>query len=66
MKDTDIQSCLTRSVSFACPFCGGQAVTGYNEEGNGASLHVLPACEKFVKLDPLDYIIAVRIELEGN
>lgn len=45
-------------VSFVCPFCGGK-VACTRPDG---VLHELPACQKFIDLDVVDYLKAARLE----
>lgn len=48
-------------VAFECPFCQGRAAV---VEPAGV-MHTMPPCATFVKLEPLDYLHAVNVEL-GN
>jgi len=49
---------VTASIDFNCPFCGlpARAVT----EGQQFVIHKLPQCEEFMRMDPLEYVTAVR------
>lgn len=47
-------------VRSTCPFCGGEFAI---VEPAGV-LHVEPACQTFLDLEPLEYLVAARRERE--
>ncbi len=48
-----------------CPFCGGKLGATLDKNGRPDGLvHEIPFCEKFDKLDVIEFITAVRKELE--
>ena len=46
-------------VRFVCPFCSKGASAGEGSDGPYV-LHEQPACEKFLALEPHDYMKEVR------
>lgn len=51
----------------SCPFCGGTiaAALGEDRRPNGI-IHSLPFCERFDRLPADEFIVAVRLEIEGR
>ena len=49
-------------VHFECVFCGGDVRT----MGGTALLHSEPACEDFMRLDPLDFLKETNNILHGK
>ena len=44
-----------------CPFCPGKFAAGTEiADGEMGVTHTLPPCEKFVRLDALEFVIAAR------
>ena len=54
---------LEDHIDFDCPFCGEPVRAGSNPDGEGAVLHRMPMCEQFDKLDPFEFLQAVRSRL---
>lgn len=50
------------TLTFRCPFCGGQCATTDKPLG---VLHSLPLCERFGALEPVEFLHAVNVTL-GN
>ncbi len=46
-------------VALDCPFCGQMFIASVS----GTLLHYMPMCEKFEKLDPVEFLKAVNDEL---
>lgn len=55
------------AVKFTCPFCGCDVsageVTNQNGESEPAVLHALPPCEKYLKLEPDEFLSECREKL---
>lgn len=45
-----------QSIACDCVFCPGTLVFGVTEGGGYGAVHSVPWCEKFDRLDPLDFI----------
>jgi hypothetical protein len=44
-----------------CPFCGGTYAAQLDDmEGNGQVVHTIPTCAQWVRLKPIDFLIAAR------
>jgi hypothetical protein len=46
-----------------CPFCGGTYAAQTGPDGRAAGgmvTHTLPACSKWLRLDPVDFLVAAR------
>lgn len=48
----------------ACPFCGGQIAYSMDERGPNGVIHSQPMCDRFIRLDPIAFMTAVRKEVE--
>lgn len=49
----------------ACPFCGKSIGFTRNEHGvPDGVVHEVPYCDKFITLDPIEFMVAVRRERE--
>jgi len=47
-------------VECACPFCG----VNFIAYENGAVIHRLPVCTKFMALEPVDFLAAANDEFQ--
>ena len=50
-------------LTMKCPFCEGTFAAGYTD-GDPTVLHMLPPCESCVKLNPNEFLGAVRSRLQ--
>lgn len=50
-------------VEFACPFCGKHVAA---DSATFTIIHASPACEKFLELEPDDYLNACRKKIAPN
>lgn len=56
---------LRTLVEFACPFCKGRASAAETvEDAHATVLHTLPPCERWLALDPVEYMGAVNDAIE--
>jgi hypothetical protein len=58
---TDIGRTVAGTDLGACPFCGADISAAIED---GGVLHMLPTCDRFDRLDALEFIVAVREERE--
>jgi hypothetical protein len=62
--DTRKNISFTSEIEEKCPFCQGRFQAGGLKEGEEAGvLHSVPPCEKFIALEPIAFLRAVRIRL---
>jgi hypothetical protein len=51
---------LETATSFPCAFCSGQLHPSAPDAPQAFLLHSVPPCQKFVEMDPLDFLVACR------
>lgn len=52
---------IREPIRFACPFCKREASAGYEQgDDRPVVLHVMPMCETFARLGPVEYLRAVN------
>lgn len=51
---------MTERVDFKCPFCGRWAAAEMTGDGDPTTLHALPPCQKYLNLNPHEYVVAVN------
>lgn len=55
------------SIEETCPFCKKKFIIGFDKKGDvRAFLHSLPPCQKFIELDPAEYLRQVNIALGAH